>query len=78
MAGISHKTPLRAWQWVMDMAGWENVAEMARASKLKDETCRGYVYDGHIPSLDRAFAIAKAAGIGLDELARKLNLELAS
>lgn len=73
MAGISHKTPLDAWQWVMDKAGWLNPTEMARASNLSDRTCQAYVYDGTIPSLEKAAQIAEAAKIDLNELARRLS-----
>lgn len=72
MAGISHKTPIEAWQWVMDIAGWNNTTEMARATNLPDSTCRDFVYEGKVPSLDRAFIIAKAARIDLDELAKRI------
>lgn len=78
MSGVSHKTPLKAWQWVMDHAGWEKIAQMARATELPETTCHSYVFDGKMPSLDRALLIANAAGIKLDELARRLNLELGS
>ncbi|MBX9877684.1 MAG: hypothetical protein K2Y22_04430 [Candidatus Obscuribacterales bacterium] len=72
MAGISHKTPLKAWQWVMDKAGWMNPTEMARASNLSDRTCHSYVYEGKQPSLEKAAQIAQAAKIDLDELAKRL------
>lgn len=72
MAGISHKTPLKAWQWVMNKAGWANTTEMARASNLGDSTCRSYVYEGVTPTIDKALQIANAAGIDLDELAKRI------
>jgi hypothetical protein len=72
MSGISRKTPHPTWQWVMDRASWATVAEMSRASDVSDSACRDYVFEGKIPGLDAAARIAWAAGVKLDELAKRL------
>lgn len=72
MAGVSHKTPVEPWGWVLTKAGWENVAEMSRETGLSDDILREYVYKGSVPSLVKAARIAEAAKIDLNELAKRL------
>ncbi|MDE2100180.1 MAG: hypothetical protein KGL39_23190 [Patescibacteria group bacterium] len=72
MSGVSKQQPHKAWQWLMDHAGWQTVAEMSRACGLRDTTLHGYVFNGHIPGLKAAKRITEAAGVSLDEFADKL------
>lgn len=73
MSGISHKTPLRAWQWLMDKTGLASVAEMARITGISDDTLRNYIYKGSMPTVDKAARIARTLGVPLDELAEQLE-----
>lgn len=57
MAGVSKKTPLPCWQFVMDNAGWETAAEMSRAMSIPESTCRSYIYDGVVPSMKKIAAV---------------------
>lgn len=61
MAGISKKTPLPHWKKVMEQAGWETAAEMARDLNLPNSTAHCIVYGERNPKADLVYKIAKAA-----------------
>lgn len=51
------------------LIGRQSVLSFARACGLAESVLRTYLHDGRMPPLDKALAIATAAGVSLDWLA---------
>lgn len=51
------------------LIGRQSVLSFSRACGVTESVLRSYLHDGRMPSLDRALAIAGAAGVSVDWLA---------